>query len=621
MRRFHATRFLAGACLWAVTAGSALLGQTAPPPESAADDEHAAGSVIREALTVTAALAGEHEDRLPASVEVIDAAEIEARQATTIAELLSTAAGVHVVRAGSAGKVTSLFSRGTESDHTLVLWNGIELNNPYFGGFDWAFLPTEGVERVEVVRGPFSALHGSDALGGAVQIVNSRQDGGAIRLEAGERGYERGALSAGASWGAARLDLAGNFRSGSGLETNDFYRGAELVANLEWAASPRTTVGVVTRLNDSAVGIPRSSGLPSPNRRIDWTERQVAVPIEWVGGDWKLETQISNVTLESSFRDPDDAFGFTESDTRSRADRLRSQATYGFRTGAWMAFGVEAERLEVDDRSVFGVQLDGARQSTESAFAQALGEIGSVTIDLGARFDDSDVYGSRTTPRAGLVWTLGDATRLRASYGEGFRAPSLGELFFQFSGNAELEPEESRSYELGAEVELGNWQLELVGFDNRLTNLIDFDFSTFTNVNIGRARSRGLETTVSFEAPRLRGRASVTLLDTEDEATGLALLRRPDRKASLVVTRLQKRFAWTATALYVSDRDDVDPESFARAINPGFARLDLAGEWRGRERFKPHARLENVFDESYQDALGFPAPPRSLIVGFQVRWQ
>ena len=618
MRRHYFFLLLAGAG-WAAAGG--VQAQGLPPSKQQAGADPAAAPVVREVVNVTAALASEDENKLPASVEVIEASEIEARQATSIADLLTTATGVHVVRSGSAGKVTSLFSRGTESDHTLVLWNGIELNNPYFGGFDWAFLPAEGVDRVEVVRGPFSALHGSDAIGGAVQILSARRNGGAVRLEAGDRGYGRAAVTAGAEFGDARLDIAANLRSGDGLEANDFYRGAELVADLEWTVSPRATLGVLTRLNDSAVGIPRSSGLPSPERQIDWTERQIAVPFGWESGNWKLETVASNVALDSSFRDPEDAFGFTESDTESKADRLRSQATYRFEPGSWVAFGVETERLEVSDRSVFGVSLDRVRQETHSVFAQALRDFGAVTVDLGARFDDSDVYGSRLTPRAGVVVAVGESMRIRASYGEGFRAPSLGELFFQFSGNPQLEPEESRSFELGAEVEAGSWEFDLVGFHNRLTNLIDFDFSTFTNVNVGRARTRGLEASAAFEARSLRARASVSLLDAEDEGTGLALLRRPDRKASLVVTRRQERSAVTATALYVSRRDDVDPISFARAVNPSYYRLDLAAEWRGWDKFKPHARLENVLDESYEDALGFPGVPRSLIAGFQVRWQ
>ncbi len=614
-------KILRSATLGLVSAALVVLPVTAATAQPLSATQAPAGAVIQDELVVTAALEETEESTLPASVEVIDAAEIEARQATSIAELLETATGIHVVRSGSAGKVVSLFSRGTESDHTLVLWNGVELNNPYFGGFDWAFMPTEGVERVEIVRGPFSALHGSDALGGAIQIVSRHGSGGGARLEAGERGYRRGAISLGRELGRLRFDVAGHFREGEGLEANDFYDGAEGVASLEWSVGRSATLGLVTRVNESKLGIPRSSGVPSPNRRIDWQERQVAMPYSRTMGNWSFDAQWSATTMESAFADPDDAFGFTGSDTRSEARRLRTQAGYRFGPDSWVAFGAEAERLEVDDRSVFGVNLDGARQETSSVFAQALRRFSRVTLDVGGRFDDSDVFGSRWSPRLGVRVPLGRSASLRASYGEGFRAPSLGELFFQFSGNAALEPEESESLEVGFELRKEAWRFELVAFDTRLTNLIDFDFTTFSNVNVGRATTRGMEASAALRTGRIEIRGNAALLDTEDQVTGLPLLRRPEERASLIVTGRLPESTWTATAVYVGDRDDVDPISFGRAPNEAYVRLDLAGEYRGFDHWRPYARLENALGESYEEALGFPAAPRSLIGGLSIHWQ
>ena len=600
--------------LWSLSLAlpAALLAQSPPAVNR---------TVVQDHLVVTAALEETRQGDLPASVQVIDAAEIEARQATSIAELLATATGLHIVQSGSAGMATSLFSRGTESDHTSVLWNGVELNNPYFGGFDWAFMPAEGVERVEIVRGPFSALHGSDALGGAVQIISRRDNGGAARVEVGERGYSRAAINLGADLARTRLDVAGHIRQGDGLQTNDFYDSGELVASLEWSLGEDSTLGVVTRVNDSEIGIPRSAGLPSPNRRIDWQERQLAVPYSRQMGNWSLDAQWSTVTLDSAFRDPDDAFGFTSSDTRSEARRLRAQAGYNSGSGSWIAVGAETERLEVNDRSVFGINLDGERQQTDSVFAQALRKFSSFTVDAGARYDDSDVYGSRLTPRFGVVVPLSPAVSLRAAYGEGFRAPSLGELFFQFSGNPALEPEESESVEVGIKYRSQRWLFEVVGFDNQLTNLIDFDFNTFTNVNVGRARTRGFEGSVAFAVDRMDVRANATVLEARDELANRPLLRRPEESASLVVTRRMAVSSYALTASYVGDRPDVDPVTFGRAVNEAYFKLDLAGEYRGFDRWRPYARLENALDESYQEALGFPAVPRSLIGGLSIHWQ
>ncbi len=186
--------------------------QTAPPRS------------FGDSIVVTASLAQESEDALPATVDVVEAQEIEARQATAVLDLLATLPSMSVVRSGSPGQVTSLFTRGTESNHTLALWNGIELNDPYFGGFNWGFLATDGVERVEVIRGPFSSLYGGDAIGGVVQVVSSRSQGAQLNLEAGENGYARGGLTAGAQAGPVQLDLAGHMRRGDGQIDNDDFR-------------------------------------------------------------------------------------------------------------------------------------------------------------------------------------------------------------------------------------------------------------------------------------------------------------------------------------------------------------------------------------------------------------
>ena len=347
---------------------------------------------VRETVTVTATLEEERVDEVPASVDVITAAEIRARGATAISDLLKTVPGLAVVRSGVPGQATSLFSRGTESDHTLVLWNGIELNDPYFGGFNWAFLATEGVERIEVARGPFSALYGSDALGGVVQVLSAPVEGVKLRLEGGEDAYQRAALTAGWVGSRARVEVAAHRRRGDGAFQNAFYDSDEIVAHGTWTLSPGKTLGFVARVNESDTGIPFSLGAPSLERRISWRESELAVPFEVELDRWRLEARLSQVDYESSFRDPFDPFGFTSGDTESQAQRVRAVASYRLPEGARISFGAEAERLEVSDRSSFGVSLDGDRQETWAVFGETALQLGRARLDLGVRHDDKCWY-------------------------------------------------------------------------------------------------------------------------------------------------------------------------------------------------------------------------------------
>ncbi len=572
-------------------------------------------TLFEEAIVVTASLDGEKEKDLPAAVSVIEAAEIEARQATEVADLLATLPAMTVVQSGSPGQVTSLFTRGTNSDQTLVLWNGVELNDPYFGGFNWAFMPTEGVERVEVVRGPFSSLYGGDAVGGVVQILSAPREGADLQLEGGENGYLRGQVAASTSLGSTRVEVAGHLRRGDGQVDNDFFEGEALMARAEWEMQPGMSLGLLVRAADAETGIPFSGGAPSPERRIAWQERLVAVPFSADLGRWQVQAQVSGLTYDNQFRDPEDAYGFTASDTDSESLRARAVASYRLEEGSWLAVGSEWDRAEVSDTSTFGANLDGDSQRTVAVFGEVFYKIGRVILDAGVRQDDNDVYGSETSPRLGMQLAVTDGTRLRASWGQAFSPPSIGELFFPLSGNPDLEPETSESLELGIEQRVGRWVLGLTGFQNDLTNLIDFDFATFQNINVGRARTRGVELEAGFQADRWLVRWNGTYLDTEDLDTGQALLRRPGESSNLVVNYSPRGWSASLTGLYMGDREDVDPITFERTVNEGYFRVDVAARWRPGTRLAPYARIENLSGEDYQPALGFPAPGRTFVIG------
>ncbi|HEY0556460.1 MAG TPA: TonB-dependent receptor [Thermoanaerobaculia bacterium] len=567
-----------------------------------------------DAVVVTASLDGEDRRQTPASTTVLDQREIAARQVNDLAALLTTVPGLSLTQSGPAGQQTSLFTRGTNSNQTLLLWNGIQLNDPYFGGANWQFVPLDGVERVEVVRGPFSALYGSNAVGGVIQVLTGTHQGGTLNLEGGEYGYKRSGLAAGADLGPVRFDFTGNLRRGGNEFANDDFDSEEGVARALWAVSPASSLGVLVRANDSQTGIPFSSGLVTPNRKISWQEREVAVPFQLDQGPWQVEAQLSRTDFDNAFRDPDDPFS-KKADTSSQAVRGRAVASWHDSQNLRLAVGTEVERLEVTASSDGFTNLDAARQRTWAVFGQGSWGNGPVRLDLGLRRDDNDVYGGKTSLRAGTVVKLGEGTLLRASYGEAFRAPSLGELFFPGSANPDLKPEDSQGYELGIERVAGGWRFGLTGFENRLRNLIDFDLATFRDVNIGRARTRGIEGEAGYRRGIFDATVNATLQNTEDQDTGLELLRRPKRSANLVLSARPGPWTLSVVGRYVGERADFDPFTFGRTVNPSYARFDLAVRWRARSWLSPYARVENLADRRYSEALGFPNPGRTVIGG------
>ncbi len=568
-----------------------------------------------DSVVVTASTLSSDRDEIPAAVSVISAGEVADRQSPALSELLATLPGFAVATAGPPGQQTSVFVRGSESDQTLFLWNGVELNSPYFGGINWQFMGTQGVERIEAVHGPTSALYGGNAVGGVVQLLTKSDNGGSVALEAGEHGYYRVGLAGGRDFGLLRVELAGQSLAGDSEFENGFFDSDELAVKLGGAPTASTSLALVVRGNDAETGIPFSGGLPNRTAGIDWREGLVALPFSAELGRWSLASRLSVLTSTYEFGDPEDAFGFTFSDTDSTSERGRLHATYRSGESWGVSLGAELERLEVDDVTTFGVNLEGAKQRTEAAFVEANWRRERFSLDAGVRHDNNDVYGGATSLRTGLAFRATDNLRLVGSYGEAFRPPSLGELFFPFSGNRELEPEQAESTQLGVEWTRGPWRGGLTAFELKQRDLIDFDLASFRFANISRAKSQGFEGTVSYLGERWSLRANATRLEAENLDTGRALLRRPEESANLWLAFRPGKLTLSLSGRYVGERPDFNPATGGAVTNPSYVRLDLAGRFQLWRHLSPSLRVENLFDREYEEVAGYPAASRTVVGG------
>ncbi len=412
------------------------------PPTFADDITVTATGIVTDAIEV------------PVPTTVITKQEMEDAQAENVADILRRVPGLTVLRSGDEGKVASVFTRGTESDQTLVLFDGVRLNSPYVGGYDVGLLTTSGIERVEVARGPYSALWGADAIGGVINVIPQVGLGGFSATLLGEGGgdgwqrYQGDLTLGGETFG---LFLSGLHREGeSALDNSDFTTDQQLV-DVGWSFRDGSRLAVVGQNLETETGIPFAvPGQPTPERRQLSDERLIAVPLRWaIGRVWTLELTASEVTREFRFSDPDDPFGITDSrtDADTRQARFSSHHILGTHTLTW---GGEWREDEVTDVSNLGTNLDGRTTEVTSAFVQEVWRAGDrVQLIAGTRWDDTEEWGSETSPRAHIGWQLSDTVEMRVGYGKAFRQPSLGELYFPIYGNPELEPETSSSYEIG----------------------------------------------------------------------------------------------------------------------------------------------------------------------------
>ena len=609
---------LAAAVLLALAAAAPAAAQTAAAtyPAAFADD-----------ITVTATGLVTEAIEVPVPTTVISKQELEDAQAENVADVLRRVPGLTVVRSGDEGKVASVFTRGTESDQTLVLFDGIRLNSPYVGGYDLGLLTTSGIERVEVARGPYSALWGADAIGGVINVIpRVGLDGFSATLfgEGGEDGWQRyqGDLTLGGkSFG---LFLSGLHREGEGeLDNSDFTTDQQLV-DVGWSWGDGSRLAVVAQNLETETGIPFAiPGQPTPERRQFSDERLIAMPLRWaIGKAWTLELTASEVTREFRFTDPEDPTGITDSrtDADTRQARLASHHALASHTVTW---GGEWREDEVTDYSNLGVNLDGQTTEVTSAFVQDVWHTGDkVQVILGMRWDDTEEWGSETSPRAHLGWMVSDTIEMRVGYGTAFRQPSLGELYFPMFGNPGLRPETSSSYEIGF-VEApkgGSRRAQLNVFKTELEDLIQFDFAAYTNRNIARAEILGAE--LAYEnalTADFTQLVQVTWLDTEDDL-GEPLLRRPEWSGAYTLTgSFWHKVRGDLTVLYLGSRWDVDPVTFERVELGGSATVDLALGWQVLDALEITVRAVNLLDREYQAVRGYPAPGCRVMGGLRLR--
>jgi vitamin B12 transporter len=623
-------------------------------------------ATLREQVVVSAARGEAALSTLGVSATVIDRDRIVNRESALVLPLLQEVPGLATARTGAPGHQGSLFVRGGESRYARVLIDGVPVNEPG-GYYDFGGLVPLELERVEVVRGAASSLYGTDALAGVVELVTRRAAHGdpargQVEAEGGSLDWKRG--QAGTSGSAGAFDWNAGLQR---LETdnegeNAFFEqtaGAGTLGFAQGATSARLTA----RFDDGASGTPGqvAFGQEELEERLDRSDVVVGLALRHGVGralhelraGFSATDQLTSDALDSgsfvptyqgrtapfSLSDFPDPLGF-QNDTRRLSLGYRFEAQLGDRhlltAGADLeretgAVGERAEELLRPERTNFGGYVQDRVLWGER-----------VHLTAGARVEHNGSFGTRVVPRGALSWRArggDDATRVHLSAGAGIKEPdffqSFGVSFFA-QGNPDLEAERSRTYDLGVEQRLfqGRLRIDATAFHHDYLDQIAFtvvDFETFqgTYVNLGKTRARGLEVeleAVPMDALRLRGH--YTLLDGEvivsaSEfnpifAVGQPLLRRPRHQGSFTAEVGNARALVAATLVAVGARADSDFAGLDLTRNPGYTRLDVRARLRIVPRLSAFVAAENVTDRAYQEALGYPAPGRTVRLG--LRW-
>jgi len=602
------------------------------------------------------------------ATDVFTAKDFEPARGTFVQNLLRGVPGINVVQTGRNGGLTSVFTRGGESDSALVLLDGVPVTEPG-GGLDFAHLTSPGLERMEVIRGPESVLFGAEASSAVIQLFTERGNPEARRPH-GSLAYERGSFStdhwtAGLNGGLFdRLDYAftsDQFRT-TGEFPNDAFRITSGTGNVGFRFSDATQLRAVYRTCDSYTGAPGQVAYGLTNFDANEKARDGVVSVRL---DDRRSSRFSQRVLFGYHRYRDTfSDNVTEFYDVSAFVKVSGPKTYfmglappgaagsvpgfgdlfassGFTFTDRLNTGYQGTLSQGKGALVFGYDYerqaglisatDVARDNNGVYAHEQYALTSRIFVTGGVRLEHSSTFGNKFTPRGAVTFRLPAKTSFRLSLGRGIKEPALIENFARESfyvGNPALKPEKTDTFEAGLSRDwLGDRvHTEVSYFRNRFTDRIEFDFSRnpATWENINRSWARGVELTGSAKLWRfVDARANYTKLYTRNvtnNSPDAEMVRRPRNSGSVALELTPKRWSLMAGARFFGERPEDDFVFSTINRNQGYENVFASGSYRVSRNVELHVRVDNALNERYQEALGYSALARTAIGGVKLTW-
>jgi vitamin B12 transporter len=609
-------------------------------------------------VVVTATRVETPMEEIASSVTVISSKEIERKQKTTVLEVLKGLPGLDVVQNGGVGGATSIFLRGANSEHTLVMIDGVEVNDPISPGrsYDFAHLTVDNIERIEVIRGPQSTLYGSDAIGGVVNIITKKGEGKPKFFLSTEGGSfttfrESTGVSGGNRWinyslGFSRLDTDGISAASKkdGNYERDGYKNTSLSARLGFIPKENLDVDFIFHYIKAKTELDNFGGVggDDPNY-VQESEQflfktQLGLSLFEKVWTQKLGFAMNDYDRDvKNKKDPQHPFDSERGQYDGQLMKLDWQHHLQLHKTNALTFGFEYEREEGKSK-YYWESIWGPGQSI---FPNKTANIKGYYIQdeiklwdrlfatLGIRIDDHSRFGSETTYRVAPAYLIKETdTKIKGTFGTGFKAPTLYQLFAPATlwgpiGNKDLKPEKSKGWDFGVEQNFFKNRVTLGAtyFRNDFKDLIQFDWGQ-GYINIAKAKTEGVELFASAKPiDDLTLRINYTYTDTEDKTTGEALIRRPKNKIGFDINyHFLNNGNVNLGVIYVGKRDDLDFSiSPSRRVKlDQYTLVNLAVSYDITKNFQLFGRVENLLDKEYEEVKGFGTPGLSFFGGMKL---
>ncbi|MCV6639302.1 TonB-dependent receptor [Candidatus Albibeggiatoa sp. nov. NOAA] len=580
-------------------------------------------------VVVTAARSAQTIDETLASVSIITREEIQQSQAIDLPNLLQGMAGVDITRSGGAGQTSSVFLRGTESDHTLILLDGVKISSATLGTSSIQHIPLAQVERIEIVRGARSALYGSEAIGGVIQIFTRKAKLGkpqiSAQLGAGSDNHYQASVHASHRLANSWLSVTANHDQTDGFNAckgslsagcftvepdDDGYKNSGFNLNAGYQLDDSNTVEFTAMRTQGNVEYDSSFG----GNETDFVEQIVSVNFDSAVNDsWVTKFKVSNFIGEQ------ESFG-NGATTPSIFDTERYQFTWQndifIGDNHTFNFGYDFQDETVKSNTAY---LKNERDN-QGFFAQYQAEFGAFSAITSLRYDDNQQFGSHTTGHINLGYEFTPNLRLMAAYGTAFKAPSFNELYYPFFGNPNVEPEEADSYELGLLGQGQGYQWAVNVYHTEIEKLIATNYDPVTQNyfadNIDEAEITGIDASLKWQWQQWTLNTQLTWLKPEDKTTDLVLARRAEKSAKIAIARQLGQAQVGAEWIAQSHRFD-DKANQVRLA--GYGLLNLTASYTLQPNWTFNLKVSNVLDKDYELARAYNTEGRSFFAS--VRYQ
>jgi len=585
-----------------------------------------------EEIVVTATKIKEPVEETTSDVIVIEEEEIKKMNVQFVTDVFRKIPELNLVQNGGVGQLATVLLRGGDSSHTLVMIDGVRVQDPATGSFNFSTINIDDIDRIEIVKGPQSTFYGSEAMAGVINIIMKKGKGKPkidLSFESGSYGTYKPSLTI--SGGEKEFDyrLTTSYFSTDGISAakegteRDGYKNAFISGKLGFRPTEKLEVELSGKYYYDRTELDFGSSSPDDTNYIQHGNHHILSGKGklFLLNMWEQILTVSTVKDSLKTRDPDpDPFLWYNSDVITGMDTIDWQHNFYLSEIYILTTGAEYRKEKAENTGNFDRTMENKALYLSNKLKLFKEDL---VFNAGIRYDDYETFGGKTTYRIGATYNIRSAIcRIRGSYGTGFRAPTLNELYYPGFGNPDLKPEKTTSWELGLEKDIlkDNISVSLIYFEQNYKNLIEYiliDPITWRMIaaNIAKAEIKGIEAGATLKlTDHINIRTGYTYLDTEDKTTGQRLTRRPKDKFTLSSEFSTEDISVVADYIFVGKRFD---SSVERNLS-SYSVINVSSTYKLREGATVFVRIDNLFDKDYEEAGSYGTPGISFFAGVRI---